>query len=221
MSGGELWRVGSRGNPLAFTPFELCAWNHRFDDAQRRFRTVYCAERPETSLREVLADFRPNLNAQRTFAEAFGAAALEDLPAASVTARWREEHLLAPTEMVLDGELIDLTDPAVRADLEQRHASLLVEHGLAHLDLHEITSRRRVVTQTIAADLFDRCHAGALRFPSRLDGQPAFVVFEGRGELVEAGEPIELTDPAPEILWAVCREWGLELESTEGRQRSD
>jgi hypothetical protein len=221
VSGGELWRVGSRGNPLAFTPFELCAWNHRFDDAQRRFRTVYCAERPETSLREVLADFRPNLSAQRAFTEAFGAAALEDLPTAPVTARWREEHLLAPAEIVLDGELIDLTDPAVRADLERRHTSLLIEHGLAHLDLHEITSRRRVVTQTIAADLFDRCNAGALRFPSRLDGQPALVVFEGRGELVEAGDPVALTDPAPEALLAVCREWGLKLEPTEGRQRSE
>jgi hypothetical protein len=178
VSGGELWRVGHRGNPLAFTPFELCAWNHRFDDARRRFRTVYCAERPETSLREVLADLRPNLKARRAFAEAFGAAALGDLPAAPVTARWREEHLLAPAELVLDGELIDLSGPAVRTDLEQRHAGLLVEHGLAHLDLHEITARRRVVTQTIAADLFDRCNAGALRFPSRLDGQPALVVFE-------------------------------------------
>jgi hypothetical protein len=217
VSGGELWRVGHRGDPLAFTPFELCAWNHRFDDARRRFRTVYCAERPETSLREVLADLRPNLKAQRAFAEAFGVAALEDLPAAPVTARWREEHLLAPAELVLDGELIDLSVPAVRTDLEQRHAGLLIEHSLAHLDLHEITSRRRVVTQTIAADLFDRRNAGALRFPSRLDGQPALVVFEGRGELVEAGDPVALTDPAPDVLLAVCREWGLELEPADGQ----
>lgn len=217
MSGGELWRVGHRGDPLAFTPFALCAWNHRFDDARRRFRTVYCAERPETSLREVLADFRPNLKAQRAFAEVFGASSLGDLPATPVTARWREEHLLAPAELVLDGELIDLSDPAVRADLEQRHSRLLVEHGLAHLDLHEITSRRRVVTQTIATDLFDRCNAGALRFPSRLDGQPALVVFEGRGKLVEAGDPVALTHPAPASLLAVCREWGLELEPTDGR----
>lgn len=172
MSGGELWRVGHRGDPLAFTPLELCAWNHRFDDARRRFRTVYCAERPETSLREVLADFRPELKARQAFAEVFGAAALEDLPIAPVTARRREEHLLAPAAMALDGELIDLRAPAVRAELEQRHASLLVEHGLSHLNLHEITSRRRVVTQTIAADPFDRCSAGALRFPSRFDGQP-------------------------------------------------
>jgi hypothetical protein len=33
------------------------------------------------------------------------------------------------------------SDLTVRADLEQRHASLLAEHGLAHLDLHEITSQ--------------------------------------------------------------------------------
>lgn len=73
-----------------------------------------------------------------------------------------------------------------------------------------------MVTQTIAADLFDRCNAGALRFPSRLDGQPALAVFEGRGELVEAGDPVALTDPAPAALLAVCREWGLEFEPTAG-----
>jgi hypothetical protein len=79
VSGGELWRVGHRDDPLAFTRLELCEWNHRFDDARRRFRTIYCAEDPRTSLREVLADFRPKLSAIRAFADAFGEGALDDL----------------------------------------------------------------------------------------------------------------------------------------------
>jgi hypothetical protein len=83
VSRGELWRVGHRSDPLAYTPYELCSWNHRFDDRERRFRTVYCAEHPETSLREVLADLRPNLAAREAFADAFGVEALEDLPACS------------------------------------------------------------------------------------------------------------------------------------------
>jgi len=69
------------------------------------------------------------------------------------------------------------------------------------------------VTQTIAGDLFDR-GAAALRFPSRLDGRPAFALFEGRAEFVEAGEPILWTDPAPEPLVTVCAQWELELEPT-------
>lgn len=213
MSGGELWRVGHRSDPLAYTPHELCSWNHRFDDREQRFRTVYCAEHPETSLREVLADLRPNLTAQQAFADAFGADALKDLPAAPVTARWREEHLLGSARMALDGDLVDLTEPEVRAELEERHAALLLDHGLEHLDLHEITARRRVVTQSIAAGLFDRGVA-ALRFPSRLDGLPALALFEGRAELKQAGEPIRLVDPAPEALLVVSREWGLALEPT-------
>ncbi len=162
-------------------------------------------------MREVLADFRPNLAARRAFLEAFGEEALEDLPNAVVTARWREEHVLAPAEIVLDGELIDLGDTTVRANLERRHADLLLQHDLQHLDLHEITGRRRAVTQAIASDLFDR-GAAALRFPSRLDGKPAFALFEGRGELLSAGQPIALTDPAPEVLLEVCEAWNLELE---------
>lgn len=210
MSRGELWRVGRRVDPLGFPPRELCSWNHRFDDVKRRFRTIYLAEQPETSLREVLADFRPDLEARRAFAEAMGAESLADLPDHAVTASWRREHLLAPARMVLEGTLVDLNELEVRAELEDRHAALLLEHGMEHLDLHEITSRRRTVTQAVPADLYDR-GAAALRFPSRLDGKPALVLFEGRGQLEEAGEPIELTDPAPEPLRTVCDEWGLSL----------
>ena len=52
-----------------------------------------------------------------------------------------------------------------------------------HLDLHEITTDRRVVTQTIAADLFDRGVA-AVRFPSRLDGDACIALLERRGNVV-------------------------------------
>jgi hypothetical protein len=90
---------------------------------------------------------------------------------------------------------------------------LLLEHGLEHLDLHEITARRRVVTQSIAADLFDR-GAAAVRFPSRLDRLPAVALFEGRAELEQIGEPIDLIDPAPEPLLVVSSEWALALEPT-------
>ncbi len=213
MSAGELWRVGHQSDPLAFTPLDLYEWNHRFDDARRRFRTLYCAEDPKTSLREVLAEFRPNAGAIWEFLDAFGEEAIADLAVHPVSASWREQHVLAPARIQLDGPIIDLHDLTVRHDLERRHAGLLAEHGLEHLDLHEITSRRRIVTQTIAGDLFDRLGAAAVRYPSRLDGNPAFAVFEGRGKLVASGEPIALTDPAPAPLVAVCAEWELSLES--------
>lgn len=213
MSGGELWRVGHRDDPLAFARRELFAWNHRFDDGRRRFRTIYCAEDPRTALREVLADFRPKLSAIRAFVDAFGEGALDDFPPYSVTASWREQHVLAPARAQLDGPLVDLSEPHARDELAKRHAALLAEHGLEHLDLHEITSRRRIITQTIATDLFDRLEVAAVRFPSRLDGKPALALFEGRGELEAAGEPIELTDPAPAPLVEVCTEWDLALES--------
>jgi len=161
----------------------------------------------------VLADLRPNLAARQAFADAFGSEALGDLPAEPVTARWREEHLLVSARLVLEGEVADLTKPQVRAELEERHAALLIEHGLEHLDLHEITARRRVVTQSIASYLFDRGVA-ALRFPSRLDGLPAVALFEGRAELEQVGEPIALSDPAPKPLLVVSKEWDLALEPT-------
>jgi hypothetical protein len=206
-----LWRVGYYANPLGFTPLDLYSFNHRFDDVHRRFRTLYCAELPETCLREVLADFRPNLAAMRRHVERYGPEAAEDFMPAPVAAQWRAQHVLVPIDLRLDGPLIDLTDVPTRQDIEERHIELLVEHGLEHLDLHEITTSRRVITQTIAADLFDR-GASAVHFPSRLDGNPCVALFEKRGTITAAGDPIALTDPPPEPLTKVTEPWGLGLE---------
>ncbi len=58
-----------------------CSWNHRFDDSKQRFRTLYCAIRPETALREVLADLRRNTDEMASYLKTFGEDARADLPA--------------------------------------------------------------------------------------------------------------------------------------------
>jgi RES domain len=195
----------------ASPPRELYEFSHRFDDIRGRFRTLYCAERPGTCLREVLADFRPNLAAQRRYVDRYGPKAEQDFTREPVTAAWRSQHVLVPVALQLDGPLIDLTDLSTRQELEGRHLELLLEHGLQHLDLHEITTSRRPITQTIAADLFEH-GASAVRFPSRLDGNACVALFEDRGIAVLAGEPIALTDPPPEPLTNVTAAWELTLE---------
>jgi len=168
--GQTLWRVGYYADPLGFTPLELYQFSHRFDDIYRRFRTLYCADLAETCLREVLADFRPNLGALRRHVKRYGPEAAQDFTDRPVTAQWRIQHVLVPTVLKLDGSLIDLTDVPTRQEIEDRHVELLLEHDLQHLDLHEITTSRRAITQTIAADLFDR-GAGAVRSRGEAEGR--------------------------------------------------
>jgi len=48
------WRVGYHHAPLDFVPRELYSWEHRFDDPEHEYRTIYCAEMKLTALREVL-----------------------------------------------------------------------------------------------------------------------------------------------------------------------
>ena len=165
----------------------------------------------ETCLREALADFRPNLAALARHVERYGPEATEDFVPAPVTARWRAQHVLVPVVLLLDGPLIDLTQVRTRQEIEDRHVKLLLEYGLKHLDLHEMTTSRRVITQTIAAELFDR-GASAVRFPSRLDGNPCVALFEGRGTASPAGDAVALTDPPPAPLTNVTAPWGLMLE---------
>jgi hypothetical protein len=210
-AGRTYWRVGYHGDPLGFVPSEICEWSHRFDDLRRRFRTVYVAELAETCLREVLADFRPKLSAIRRFQQEMGAEAAQELAAQPITAAWRREHVLAPVSLRLDGPIYDLTDVPQRQRIEERHVDLLVKHDMRHLDLHEITTDRRVVTQAIAGDIYDD-GASAIRFPSRLDGNPCIAVLEGRCALELADEVLLLTDPPPTALLKVVAPWHLDLQ---------
>lgn len=213
MTSAVWWRVGYHRDPLRLAPIPLSdyAFGHRFDDAKRRFRTLYCAEHPQTCLMEVLADYRPDHAAMQRHLELYGPEAVEDFPPEPVTRSWREQNVLVPVELEdPSAALVDLTDPAVRQDLEIRHAHLLVEHGMNHLDLHEITSSRRIITQTIAAQIYDQGACG-IRFPSRLNGQPCLALIEGRAAVLQAGPIVALTDPPVSPLAEVAAIWGLEL----------
>lgn len=125
----------------------------------------------------------------------------------------RNSHQRSWTEHLEQGSapVVDLTDVAVRHELERRHIALLDEHGMEHLDLHEITSDQRPVTQAIAADLFDR-GAGGFRFLSRVDGLPCIALIDCRASLRQVGAAVPLTDPPPEALTQVAGYWGLHLE---------
>lgn len=206
-----LWRVGYFSDPLGYPPSPQ--YNHRFDDSRQQFRSMYAAELQETALREVLTDVRPSAKALAAYVAVFGPGAAADVPGGLVTEVWRQRNVLAPVYLDLDGPLIDLTDHMVLHELEVRHAAALAAVDMDHLDLHELTTRVRAVTQQIATDVYERLGAAAIRFPSSRDGNVCFAVFEGRGKLASAGDPVLLTDPPPESLRKVAASWNLELEA--------
>jgi hypothetical protein len=172
---------------------------------------MYCAEAAQTALREVLADLRPNAAVIAEHFARYGTAAADSLPRTPITERWRQENMLVPCALVYEGRLLDLADPAERRVIEARHAQLLADHDMSHLDMHEITTRRRIVTQTIATDAYDNLGVAAIRFASSRDGQACVALFEGRAELEPEETPIALTDPAPDPLLEVAAGWGLQL----------
>lgn len=190
-------------------PRALGSWQQRWDDPRREYRTLYCAERPETCLVEVLADLRPNTRMLVDLAELMGKTA-ELLEAAGVVEpSWRRLHALQSARPQLGGELADVEDLGLRSELERRHAALLAAHGMEHLNISDIRSRTRTVTQTIGRQLYEDGYAG-VAFSSNLDGRPCFALFEGRAQLHPLGEPLPLSEDLA-ILRAVCAQLGLRL----------
>jgi hypothetical protein len=209
----RVWRLGHIDAPLDFVPRERCSWEHRFDDPEHDYRTLYCAEQPITCLREVLADLRPNLKARAEFAQF-----QRDLnvkpeeirhPARDVSAGWRARHALAPALVGRVAPLADLRQRRLLEQLADAHADLLVQHQMEQLDLSQITSKNRIVTQTVGRDLHDQGAAGLL-FRSNLDGEPCIVLFEGRARLHPDGRAIPMTENHPALLH-VCSDYNLVL----------
>jgi hypothetical protein len=215
-AGRILWRVGHVRDPIGFPPRVGYEFSHRFDDRERRWRTVYCAWTPETALREVLADLRPNAATLARFHRRYGPDAAVELTKEPITRAWRQRSVLAPVHIVVEPgvRVLDLTDAHEVRRLEAIHAELLVEHGMGRLDMHEITTRRREVTQAIATRAYDEENVGVVRYPSSIDlaGTPCYALIEGRARLALAGDLLLLTDPPPAPLEHVAAGWGMPLQ---------
>lgn len=165
------------------------------------------ARRRATALREALQDLRPDTRVVADFKSLFETTP----PAGVVTAQWRADRRIARAR-VLDDEqsFVDLEDLEVRRELEERYASLLATHGMRHLDISQLRSTQRVVTQTIALELYTNGKAGIL-YRSTLDNEPCVALFEHRAKLTNWGPPQEL--PADDAdLRSVCGPWHLILE---------
>ncbi len=113
---------------------------------------------------------------------------------------------------MLRGELADLDESTLRLQFTQAHANLLARLEVDHLDIAQIRSKDRALTQSVTRFLVERGAAGVL-YGSNLDDQPCAALFEGRARL----SPIAGCEPEPlardhSDLMAVCEEFGLVLE---------
>lgn len=204
----SVWRIGYKRSPYSVAPLELYSWNNRFDDYFRKYRTLYCAKDKKTCFRELLADLRPNSKAMVDFKKVFGEDAA---PVGVVKREWYEKHaLVEATINKHTGSLVNIERLSERLKLMTRHAAFLFNRGIIHLDISELRKKDRAVTQYLSRAYFDEGKAG-IRFKSHLDNKECIALFEGRAELVPAGEPIKLT-PTLSPFQEVCKEFGLSIK---------
>jgi hypothetical protein len=81
---------------------------------------------------------------------------------------------------------------------------------MRNLDISQLRSRQRIVTQTIALDLFGQGCAG-VTYSSNLDGGECVALFEGRA-IVQPYGAAQRIAADDEDLTAVCGAWGIALE---------
>jgi RES domain len=109
-----------------------------------------------------------------------------------------------------DDGVVDLEDLTVRRMLEERHAPLLAAYGVRHLDISQLRSRQRIVTQTIGLELF-AAGIGGIRYKSTLDDGECVALFEGCVELRPYGAEQEISADDEDLV-TIARQWKLDIE---------
>ena len=163
---------------------------------------------------EVLAPLRPDLRTLAELAELFGAhsRAVRDAGMVARSDIADYELVRATARALEDGEFADLEELDLRHRLERSFPALLAEHGVAHLDIGELRSARRSLTQTLAGLLFDEGFAGVV-FRSKLTNGRCLAAFVGRVEFDQT-RSLGLLDSKPVLETFVapaCRTLGLTL----------
>ena len=199
------YRLGRREAPLALPDWEYCSWRHRWDDPAREYRTLYCAKKPPTALRESLAPLRPSTKVWAELGVSGDSERAQNLGV--VSDAWFESHVLAGATIAATGPLVDIEDIKVRERLAIRHAHAFQELGVRHLDIGELRGRERRLTQAISRSLWGEGAAG-IRYRSTIDGEECYALFEGRALLVPTDEIMYFT---PQILMRVSMTHHLQV----------
>jgi hypothetical protein len=197
---GPLYRIGWQPDPLAWPDWRYVGRN-RFDDPENRIRVLYLAEQRVTCFAEMLAKHYlrdPKLEA------ALGAMppAEPGTPVPRITsgtiAPGFFDRPMGALRLEPDQRWLDLRPMANRVALYD----LLIEdldrhgHGEAQLDLSDVTSRDRTLTQRISRWAIDNSYQG-IAFTSRLAGEfDCWALFEGAAFIPDPMPPqISREDP--------------------------
>lgn len=187
----------------------MAGWNGRFDDPDRRFRTLYAAGKPETAIREVFAPLRPSAEMRAGWRTVFGEHSDAEEQAGRVALSEHGDRVLSCASVRLAVPLADLTQPETRTAIGSTHAELLAAHGLPYLDETDVRVRDRTFTQALTRALFVGGHGG-IAYRSNVDNGRCFALFEGRYTVDDQGEPMRL-GANPDDLRRVLASIGLRL----------
>lgn len=150
---------------------------------------------------------RPDTRTRADYRSLFGV----DPPDGVVARQWRADRRVGRARISApSAEFVDLEDVAVRRELEETHAALLAAHGMRHLDISQLRSDQRIVTQTIALGLRTQGKAG-ISYKSNIDGEVCVAVFEGRTQIMRYGPHRTIAADDVDLL-AAAEPWDLHIE---------
>ena len=201
----DLYRIGHLPDPLAWPP-EAVRGAGRFDDPAGEYRVLYAGQR-RTCFLETLAPLRPSVETLAAMHAVTGTD--EPVPPAVVPPDWYQKRAVATLHLLPGQRWLDVRATETLEALRLEFAEELVRWGISDLDLSDLMSRDRRLTQAISRWAHERGYQGVV-YASRLEsGANLWAIFEGaQFEAVGVAQPILPDDPD---LVAAAHTFGLAI----------
>ncbi|MEA2386144.1 MAG: hypothetical protein QOJ22_318 [Thermoleophilaceae bacterium] len=179
-------------------------FGNRYDDPDAQYRVLYASAERQTTLRECLARFRPDLAIRAAAIEEDDDEAPPSHPPGHLTRRWVSRRVMGTA--TIDGAYCDIGHSSSIAHLRDALAARVLYYGLDDLDAGDLRTRApRRFTQEISQYVFSRAAAdgGAafhgIKYASRLgDELTNWAIFEPNAPTTL--EHAEIADDDPDLL---------------------
>ena len=200
----------------------LSTFGHRWDDPQRKFRSLYLADSDIGAMVEVLQDLMPHPATVQRARHLILEQGEASPPVGAIDPEFFEDNYLCTLSAEVDGHFVDVLHAEVLKVMNDQHGALLQHLGLPPITADTMNGYHTEITQAVARTVYDANYDGITCMSKFGMPHVNWTIFETGFETrdlrhsVELAAPAEQLSPAHPVVTKALEKFGVRIDPANG-----